>query len=199
LNSVPFESEWLPGVHDLRTPTSIDSIGYKQESPQEPASNEPLEAEKAGVVNKPQHIIHKAVAWKKMFDDGEVRSLSEIAQKEGLTRARVTQIMNLLKLIPDWKNFLLGLTDPKEIRRYSERRLRNYYSGGYTPPPIKKKSCPELIAEIPKKSRGKQKQPSKIIVVEIDEPLSVMNLEAQKELIKKAALRKLKKLEGKNS
>jgi hypothetical protein len=156
-----------------------------------------LEPENTDVVNKPQHIIHKAMAWEKMLNNGEVFSLSEIAEKEGLTRARVTQIMNLLKLTPDWKNFLLGLTDPKEIRRYSERRLRNYYSGIYAPPPIKKKLRPEPIDELPKKSRGKQKQPPKIIVVEIDEQLPRLNFEEQKKLIQKAALRKLKKLEDK--
>lgn len=59
-----------------------------------------------------------------MLDDGEVGSLSEIARKEGLTRARVTQVMNLLRLPAEFKEFLAGLSDPKEIRKYSERRLR---------------------------------------------------------------------------
>jgi hypothetical protein len=80
-----------------------------------------------------------------MLDDGEVESLSEISEKEDLTRARVTQIMNLLKLPSEWKEFLLGLNDPKEIRRYSERKLRNYYSGRYAPPPIKKDLCLEPV------------------------------------------------------
>jgi hypothetical protein len=44
---------WLLDAHDLRTTTSIDSIGYAQESPQKPASNEPLQPEKSDVVNKP--------------------------------------------------------------------------------------------------------------------------------------------------
>jgi len=71
------------------------------------------------------HIIHKAVKWKKMIDDGTISSMSEIAKKEGLTRARVTQIMNLLKLPTEMQEFLLGLDDPKEIRKFSERKLRN--------------------------------------------------------------------------
>jgi hypothetical protein len=41
-----------------------------------------------------------------------------------LTRARVTQIMNLLKLPEKAKKSLRELDDPKIIRRYSERRLR---------------------------------------------------------------------------
>jgi hypothetical protein len=59
-----------------------------------------------------------------MLDNGEVGSLNEIAVKEGLIRARVTQIMNLLKLPEEMREFLLRLDDPKEIRKYSERRLR---------------------------------------------------------------------------
>jgi hypothetical protein len=156
-----------------------------------------LEPEKTGAFNKPRHSIHKAIGWGKILDDGEVESLSEIAGKEGLTRARVTQIMNLLKLPSEWKIFLLKLNDPKEIRKYSERRLRNYYSGGHTPPPIRKKLFPDPMVELPKKNRGKQKYPPKIIIVEVDEPLPLLNLEAQKKLIQKAALRKLKKLEDK--
>jgi hypothetical protein len=62
-----------------------------------------------------------------MLDDGTVKSLSEIARNEGLTRARVTQIMNLLKLPADMQVFLLELEDPKHIRKYSERRLRGYH------------------------------------------------------------------------
>ena len=63
-----------------------------------------------------------------MLDDGEVGSLSELAEKEGLTRARVTQIMNLLKLPDEMREFLAKLDDPKEIRKYSERRLRQNLS-----------------------------------------------------------------------
>lgn len=60
-----------------------------------------------------------------MLDDEVVGSLSELAKKEGLTRARVTQIMNLLKLPADLQEFLLKLDDSKEIRKFSERKLRN--------------------------------------------------------------------------
>jgi len=60
-----------------------------------------------------------------MLVKGQVNSLAEIGQKEGLTRARVTQIMNLLKLPNEVKTFLAGLGDPKEIQKYSERKLRD--------------------------------------------------------------------------
>jgi len=59
-----------------------------------------------------------------MIDDGAISSMSELARKEGLTRARVTQIMNLLKLPAEMQVFLLELDDAKQIRKYSERKLR---------------------------------------------------------------------------
>ena len=51
-------------------------------------------------------------------------SLSQIVNVNGLIKARVTQIMNLLKLPANVKGFLASLQDPMEIQRYSERRLR---------------------------------------------------------------------------
>jgi hypothetical protein len=81
--------------------------------------------EKARMNWPKKHIIHKAFLWKKMLDEGEVGSLNEIAAREGVTRARVTQIMNLLKLPGEMQDFLFGLDDPEEIRKYSERRLRS--------------------------------------------------------------------------
>jgi len=50
------------------------------------------------------------------------------------------------------------------------------------------------MEELPKKSRGKQKRLPKIVAVEIDEPLPNINLEAQKKLIQKTALRSSKSL-----
>jgi len=62
-----------------------------------------------------------------MLDDGVVNLMNEIALKEGLTRARVAQIMNLLKLPADMQVFLLDLDDGKQIRKYPERKLRGYH------------------------------------------------------------------------
>jgi hypothetical protein len=142
-----------------------------------------------------KHIIHKAMLWQKLLDEGRVKSLSEIAQKEGMTRARVTQIMNLLKLPAEWQEFLAELDDPKEIRKYSERRVRNWHSSRFDqlPPSVKKKPAREPTGDVPEQARGKWK-PLKIRVVEV-EPLPPENLEVLKELIKRAALRKLKELE----
>jgi hypothetical protein len=166
-----------------------------------------LKDNKIDEVNKPQkhtclrvarkQVIHKAIEWKRMLDAQSVSSYREIAEKEGLTRARVTQIMNLLKLPPEWKGFLAGLDDPKDIRKYSERRLRNYRQSNFPdkPPQIKKKPILDPKEKSSDKTCTKKKQPPRVIAVEIDEPLSPISLDVLKELIRKAALRKLKELE----
>lgn len=115
----PFRIEWLPGRNDLRTTHTIIPISYTRIIKKKAVI-------KKRVVNLPKkHVIHKAVLWRKMLDDGKVGFLNDIAKKEGLTRARVTQIMNLLKLPAEMREFLLQLDDPKDIRKYSERSLRS--------------------------------------------------------------------------
>lgn len=111
---------WLPKVNDFRRLHPIISIGYKRSEDRKAAPKK-----KSRVSWPKKHVIYKAIKWEKVLEDGKVKSLSEVARNEGLTRARVTQIMNLLKLSDEVKEFLAGLEDSKEIREYSERRLRN--------------------------------------------------------------------------
>jgi hypothetical protein len=86
-------------------------------------SRKPAPLEK--VVNKAEkHIIHKAIEWKGMLDDGIVGSLSELARGKGISRTRVTQILNLLKLPSEIKENLANQTNQKFIRFFTERRLR---------------------------------------------------------------------------
>ena len=59
-----------------------------------------------------------------MLDQELVNSRTEIADRYGLSRARVTQLMKLLALPVEVRKYLLSLDDAKEIRRVSERKLR---------------------------------------------------------------------------
>jgi hypothetical protein len=192
---------WLPGRVDLRNAALINSITYKQQPPEKSDLDGSGTESRIPEVNKPQHIIHKGVEWEKMLGDGRLRSLSDIARKEKLTRARVTQIMNLLKLPLAWREFLATLDAPEEIRRYSERKLRNYRSSSFTdkPPTIRRKPSTDAKGKTPGRSRTKRKQPPEIIVVETDEPLARPDLRVLEELIQKAALRKLKEAEEKKN
>jgi ParB-like chromosome segregation protein Spo0J len=70
------------------------------------------------------HPIHLALGFQKMLDEELVNSRSELAKRCGLSRPRVTQIMNLLDLAPEIRDHLLRLSDRKSVRRYSERSPR---------------------------------------------------------------------------
>ncbi|MBI5587043.1 MAG: hypothetical protein HY889_01600 [Deltaproteobacteria bacterium] len=69
-------------------------------------------------------LLRKAMEWKELLDAGEVPTLVEIARREGLSRARITQIMSLLRLAPDIRNYILSM--PRVTKRpvVTERLLR---------------------------------------------------------------------------
>lgn len=52
-----------------------------------------------------------AIEWRRQIDTGEVRNKTEIARREGITRARVTQVMGLLRLAPEIQDKILSFPD----------------------------------------------------------------------------------------
>ncbi len=71
---------------------------------------------------EPVNPVTLALAFRKMLD--EVNSQSHLARKIGLTRSRVTQLLNLLKLPPAMVAELSAAKDRAQIAFYTERRLR---------------------------------------------------------------------------
>lgn len=69
-------------------------------------------------------LLRKAIEWRRQLDAGEVRNQADIARREGITRARVTQIMGILRVAPEMQEHILSM--PGGIRRppISERMLR---------------------------------------------------------------------------
>ena len=69
-------------------------------------------------------LLNEARRWERLLDSGEVSSQAGIARREGLTRARVTQILGLLRLPSEIQEVILSL--PKTDRRptITERALR---------------------------------------------------------------------------
>ena len=60
-----------------------------------------------------------------MIDAGEVKNAAELASRHGVTRARISQLMNLLRLAPEILAYIDGL-DGTEGRLYlTPRRLRD--------------------------------------------------------------------------
>ena len=71
-------------------------------------------------------LLALAIHWHNLIEKGEIRDYAQIARRTGLTRARVTQIMNLTLLAPRIQEDILFL--PK-IRQgsdpISERNIRD--------------------------------------------------------------------------
>ena len=59
-----------------------------------------------------------------MIDSGEVKNQSELAHKLGISRARVTQILSLLKLDSFIIQELEKLGDPLKSKIVTERMMR---------------------------------------------------------------------------
>ena len=69
-------------------------------------------------------MLRKALERRQELDSRAVANQADIARREGLTRARVTQIMGMLRLAPEIRDHILSM--PETIRRpmITERALR---------------------------------------------------------------------------
>ena len=56
-------------------------------------------------------LLRKAIEWRRQLDAGEVRNQADIARREGITRARVTQVMGMLRLAPEIQEHILTMLD----------------------------------------------------------------------------------------
>jgi len=65
-----------------------------------------------------------ARTWRQELENDRTLNQAKIAAREGISRARVTQIMDLLQLSAEIQNDLLRPPTPIEICSIRERRLR---------------------------------------------------------------------------
>jgi hypothetical protein len=70
-------------------------------------------------------LLLQAIRWKALLESGRVSDQAEIARYEGLSRARVTQIMKLLNLAPEIQNHILNMPKSSHRPDISERSLRH--------------------------------------------------------------------------
>ena len=68
--------------------------------------------------------IYLAMEWQRVLDSGQCESLSALARHFKVSRARVTQVMNLLSLSTDVIDIIRSLGDPINSPVVAERRLR---------------------------------------------------------------------------
>ena len=70
--------------------------------------------------------IKIALQYQQMLDEGIASSQAELARILGVSRAKVTQMLNLLKLDEGIQEFMLDLEDTDErLKMLTERRLRS--------------------------------------------------------------------------
>lgn len=69
-------------------------------------------------------LLRKAMEWKELLESGKGITQADIARREGLSRARVTQIMSLLNLAPDIRKHVLSMAETIQKQVVTERSLR---------------------------------------------------------------------------
>jgi len=69
-------------------------------------------------------FLRLAQEWQRQLDAGEIENQAAIARREGLTRARVSQIMSLLRLTPAIQKRILATLGSAQMRPIPERDLR---------------------------------------------------------------------------
>ena len=69
-------------------------------------------------------LLRKAIEWRTLLTSGEVSNQAALACREGLTRARVTQILGLLRLAPEIQHHILSMPDMVGRPPITERVLR---------------------------------------------------------------------------
>ena len=99
-------------VHPLPFPTRIL------------ADRSPEPEEKSQAREPRMHPFLLAQSWRQQMDHDADLNKARIAAREGISRARVTQIMNLLQLPAEIQAGLRSPPAPLDIHSFSERRLQ---------------------------------------------------------------------------
>ncbi|MBI2192000.1 MAG: hypothetical protein HYU36_08455 [Planctomycetes bacterium] len=69
-------------------------------------------------------LLRKALEWQALLASGAAASQAAIAEREGITRARVTQVMGMFRLAPEIQQHILSLPDAVRRPPITERALR---------------------------------------------------------------------------
>jgi hypothetical protein len=98
---------------------TLRSPRHEQSAGTEPA------VRRDGKLPRITRLMALAIKFQGVVDRGEVRDYADLARLGYVTRARVTQIMNLLNLAPDIQEEILFLPKTQRARDLvTERRMR---------------------------------------------------------------------------
>ena len=84
-----------------------------------------LSAMLSGVMLLRRNPVALAMEWQERLDKGEALTRADLAYQTKVTRAHVTQVLNLLDLAPDARAFILGKGDPIEGKGLGIHSLRS--------------------------------------------------------------------------
>ena len=69
-------------------------------------------------------LLRKALEWQALLESGGTTNQAEIAEREGITRARVTQVLGLLRLAPEIQEHIVSMPSIVPRPAITERALR---------------------------------------------------------------------------
>ena len=75
------------------------------------------------VVCKPNPITI-ALKYQKMYEDSTFRTMEKVGQQLGVSRVRIHQMLNLLKLDKRIIDYIQNITNPRQSNFWNEHRLR---------------------------------------------------------------------------
>lgn len=110
--------KWLPVPDNCKNFSSTFSFRRK------PLSSREIQCKPKEKKSTRPHPLMLAYRFKERLDRGVVNSKAELARRMGLSRTRVTQALNLLKLPRPIIQFLANCQDPAILGYFTERRLR---------------------------------------------------------------------------
>ena len=96
----------------------VTAVPPSRRKPRQPRSPRP--------VGPPRIVetLRKAIEWRRQLDAGQVTNQAAIARREGISRARVTQILSLLRLPEKTRRRILAMPDGAKPPGTSEHALR---------------------------------------------------------------------------
>ena len=99
-------------VPDDRTVSAVLQVRGNPRPPREPKTPRVVQ------------LLRKAVEWQALLGSGKIANQAEIDQRESVTRARVTQVMGMLRLAPEIQEKILSMPSTVHRPSVSERVLR---------------------------------------------------------------------------
>jgi hypothetical protein len=89
-----------------------------------PAEGKPQGSKARRPPRRFRNPLSLAQGWQQALGSGEHSTQADFARRQGISRARVTQVLQLLNLAPDVWHIIAALGDPLCSRSITEHRLR---------------------------------------------------------------------------